>query len=208
MKRQLHAVTTGQQGIEEMVRISLAIKPFIDFLHIREKSWTAREMKTAFRKLVRGGFPPNRIIVNDRVDVAAAEGAGGVHLAHHSLGVSEVKRMFPSMKTGVSIHSIEEGVSHQEKGADYLLFGNIFMTPSKAGKPGAGTMKVKELVDAVRVPVIVIGGIKPVNVQDIMASGAAGIAVLSGIFLARDPVRSAKEYRIQLDRGEEFEKGL
>lgn len=205
MRRQLHAVTTGQQGIEKMVSISLAVKPFIDFLHIREKGWTAREMETALRKLVRGGFPKEKIIVNDRVDVAAAEEAGGVHLSHHSLRVSKVKRIFPSMKVGASIHSIADGVSMQEEGADYLLYGNIFNTPSKAGKSGVGTLTVMELVEFVNIPVIAIGGIKPANVQDIIASGAAGIAVLSGIFLAGDPVGSAKEYRLQLDRGEKFE---
>ncbi|MEL3972250.1 thiamine phosphate synthase [Rossellomorea oryzaecorticis] len=203
MKKQLHAITTGQQGIEEMIRISLTIEPYVDFLHIREKSWTAREIDTALRKLVRGGFPADRIIVNDRVDVAVVEGAGGAHLSHHSLRASEVKKKFPFMTIGASVHSIDEGIYLQEKGADYLLYGNVFITPSKAGKPGTGTMKIQELVNAVNVPVIAIGGIKPGNVEDIIDSGAAGIAVLSGIFLAMDPVRSAKEYRIQLDRGEE-----
>jgi thiazole tautomerase (transcriptional regulator TenI) len=205
MKKQLHAITTGQQGIEEMIRISLAIEPYVDFLHIREKSWTAREIEMAFRKLVREGFPADRIIVNDRVDVAIVAGAGGAHLAHHSLRVSEIKRKFPSMTIGASVHSIDEGIYLQEKGADYLLYGNVFITPSKAGKPGTGTMKIMKLVDAVNVPVIAIGGIKPRNVEAIMASGAVGIAVLSGIFLAMDPVRSAKDYRVQLDRGEKNE---
>jgi thiazole tautomerase (transcriptional regulator TenI) len=200
MHRQLHAVTSGVQGIDETFRIALAIHPYIDFLHIREKGWSAFQIKSFFEGLVKSGFPKEKILVNDRVDVAAVMEAEGVQLAHHSLGVSEVKSKFPSLAIGASVHSKEEAVTLNEEGADFLLFGNVYATSSKEGKPGVGSLEVRNLVNAVDLPVIAIGGIKPGNVQEINSTGAAGIAVLSGIFLSQEPVKAAREYRLELDR--------
>jgi thiazole tautomerase (transcriptional regulator TenI) len=200
MHRQLHAVTSGLQGMDETFHIAKAIHPYIDFLHIREKGWSALQIKSFIKDLVNAGFPAEKILVNDRVDIAAVMDAGGVQLAHHSLGVSEVKSKFPSLVIGASVHSMEEAVSLRKEGADFLLYGNVFATPSKKGKPGVGSMKLKNLVKAVDLPVIAIGGIQPANVQEITSTGAAGIAVLSGIFLSPEPVSAAKEFRQLLDR--------
>jgi thiazole tautomerase (transcriptional regulator TenI) len=200
MHRQLHAVTSGLQGMDETFRIAKAIHPYIDFLHIREKGWSALQIKSFIKDLVNAGFPAEKILVNDRVDIAAVTDAGGVQLAHHSLDVSEVKSKFPSLVIGASVHSMEEAVSLCKEEADFLLYGNVFATSSKKGKPGVGSMKVKNLVKAVDLPVIAIGGIQPANVQEINSTGAAGIAVLSGIFLSPEPVSAAKEFRQLLDR--------
>jgi thiazole tautomerase (transcriptional regulator TenI) len=200
MQRQLHAVTSGKQSRDETFRIALAIQPYIDYFHIREKRWSAFQIKSFILDLVKAGIPAEKILVNDRVDIAAVAGAGGVQLAHHSIGVSEVKRHFPTLIIGASVHSREEAVPLREKGADFLLYGNVFATSSKEGKPGIGSPRVKNLVNAVDLPVIAIGGIKPVNVQEINSTGAAGIAVLSGIFLSQEPACAAKRYRQELDR--------
>ncbi|MBH9965085.1 hypothetical protein A6P54_08140 [Bacillus sp. MKU004] len=204
MKRQLHVITTGQQEMNEMISISLAVRSYIDFLHIREKTWTARELAEAVTLLIEGGLPPEKIIINDRVDVASVMGIRGAHLGCHSLRVSDVKRSFPDLKAGRSVHSVYEAVSLQVEGADYLVYGNVFSTPSKKGKDGMGTKNLKAVVDAVDLPVIAIGGIKPGNTKDIICTGAAGIAVLSGIFLAEDPESTAYEYRMNLEGGGGF----
>jgi thiazole tautomerase (transcriptional regulator TenI) len=152
-----------------------------------------------------GAFPPEKIIINDRVDVASVMGVRGAHLGGHSLRVSEVKRNFPGLKAGVSVHSVDEAVFLQVEGADYLMYGNVFSTPSKQGKDGVGMKNLKTVVDAVDLPVIAIGGIKPGNTKDIIDTGAEGIAVLSGIFLAEDPESTACEYRLNLDGGVKVE---
>jgi thiazole tautomerase (transcriptional regulator TenI) len=208
LKRQLHVVTTGQQRLKEMISISLAVRSYIDFLHIREKTWTASELTEAATLLINGGFPPDKIIINDRVDVASVMGVRGAHLGCHSLRVSEVKRNFPDLKAGASVHSVDEADFLQAAGADFLVYGNVFTTPSKPGKPGAGMEKLKKVVDAVDVPVIAIGGIKPGNAKDIIETGAEGIAVMSGIFLAEDPESTAYEYRLKLGGGGGFERVL
>ncbi|MCA1053873.1 thiamine phosphate synthase [Rossellomorea aquimaris] len=200
MKKQFHAITSGQQTKEEVIRIARSINPYIDFLHIREKNRTAREVASLVRGLKDTGFPANKILVNDRVDVAAVFRTAGAQLTHSSLNVCETKRAFHELLIGASIHSKEEAVSLVKSGADFLIYGNVFTTASKVGKPGVGLEKLEELVNVVTVPVIGIGGIKPEHVTGILSTGAAGIAVLSGVFLADDPVRSAKAYREQLDR--------
>ncbi|XXM72584.1 thiamine phosphate synthase [Lysinibacillus sphaericus] len=199
MKKQLHVITTSQQGMNEMVSISLAVRSYIDFLHIRERAWTARELAEAVTLLIEGGFPIDKLIINDRVDVVSVMGVRGAHLGGHSLRVSEIKRNFPGLKAGASVHSVEEADSLQAAGADYLIYGNVFTTPSKQGKPGAGIVNLKTVVNAVDVPVIAIGGITPENTKDINKTGAAGIAVMSGIFLAEDPKSAAYAYRLNLE---------
>ncbi|OAB39999.1 thiamine phosphate synthase [Paenibacillus macquariensis subsp. defensor] len=197
--RELHVISNGQSELERFARIALLIHPYVTAFHLREKSCHANELWLAVLALKAGGVPLSKVIINDRVDVASAAGVGGIQLSYRSLEVQVVKRVFPGLRVGRSVHDVQEAREMCKQGADYLVYGHIFPTNSKSGQQPRGTKVLEELVKKVPIPVIAIGGIKPENVHQIVATGAAGIAILSGITESNNPLKSVKEYREALD---------
>ncbi len=136
---------------------------------------------------------PTRILVNDRLDVAISENAGGVHLGDKSLPVAEAKRLADSQAgsgdflIGVSCHSVQDAKSAAAGGADYLFFGPVFATPSKTafGAP-QGLERLAEVCGAVSVSVLAIGGVTLANSSACLAAGASGIAAIRLFQDARD----------------------
>jgi thiamine-phosphate pyrophosphorylase len=176
----------------------------VDWVQIREKDLTAADLASLTQQSLRiaknlaaSRSIPIRVLVNDRVDVAIAERADGVHLGERSLPVGEAKRLIQSapMKqilsesflTGVSCHSLEAAKAAERDGADYIFFGPVFATPSKAtfGAP-QGLDRLAQVCRAVAVPVIAIGGIALDNAESCMVAGAAGIAAIRLFQEARD----------------------
>lgn len=163
----------------------------VGWIQIREKDLSARECASLTREALRlvaqassGLGPPPRVLVNDRLDVAIAERAGGVHLGENSLPVADAKRLVaasrPSLHDfliGVSCHSLETAQSAAWAGADYVFFGPVFATPSKAKfGPPQGLARLAEICSALEIPVIAIGGITRENAGQCLKQGAAGIA--------------------------------
>lgn len=201
--RELHVVSTGRQPLDELARIAGLIHPYVDAFHLRERAKTARELLEGIGMLLAAGVPANRIVVNDRADVAAAAGVRGAQLGHHSLDASDVKKWFPQLRIGRSVHSLHEAVAAEEEGADYVIFGHVYATASKPGSPARGPGELRLLASSVRIPVIAIGGVMPANVADTLEAGAAGVAVMSGILEAADPVSAAAAYYQCLHNGRE-----
>ncbi|WP_044336945.1 thiamine phosphate synthase [Rossellomorea aquimaris] len=199
-RKQLHVISTGKQSVEELVKISKSIYPYLDMLHLREKQWTGKEMAVAIDRLVKAGVPLTKLCVNDRADIAFMKHVRGVQLGHQSADISLVKSAFPSLKIGASVHSLEEAQLAMDKGADYLLYGNVYATSSKPGKTAVGVASLVNLVQSIPVPTIAIGGITPNRIREIMQTGARGVAVLSGIFLSKDPIDSARSYYKELHK--------
>ena len=197
-KGELHVISTGKQTAEKFAEISRLIHPYVTAIHIREKTKTAKEIYNIVSELTKKGVPLKKIIINDRVDVAYTTKVKGVQLAYHSLTPDLVKKEFPSLRVGCSVHSIEEAKTAQEQGADYLLYGHIFPTDSKQGANPRGIQKLTEVTEAVEIPLIAIGGIKPGNLQEVMNTGAGGIAVMSGVFASKDPLEAVKRYSCNL----------
>jgi len=171
-------------------QISRAIAAGIDWVQIREKDLSARELLEVARaamKVAQGSA--TRIIVNDRLDVALAAGASGVHLGEASLPVAAVAawrrenawaEVSPrEFLIGASCHSLEAARAAEDDCADYVIFGPVFSTPSKE-KFGApqGIKLLVEASKAVRIPVLGIGGITEANARECFAAGAAGIAAI------------------------------
>jgi thiamine-phosphate pyrophosphorylase len=130
-----------------------------------------------------------RVLVNDRVDVAIATGAGGLHLGGESIPVSRARELLgPLPLIGRSLHSVREvRALDDEPGADYLLFGTVFPSASKgAGVRATGPETLGEAVRATALPVLAIGGITLERVGAIAAAGAAGFAAI-GLFQSSDP---------------------
>ncbi|MBT2639822.1 thiazole tautomerase TenI [Bacillus sp. ISL-39] len=191
MRKQLHVISDGKLSLKAFAEIAGEVEAFADKFHLREKHRTSREIYQGVELLLKEGIPLQKIVVNDRVDVAWACKTG-VQLAFHSLPVQVVKEHFPSLPLGCSVHSPEEAQAAAKQGADYLLFGHLFNTHLKDGIPPKGTEALRDVKKGLAIPVIAIGGIKPENVQQVLEAGADGIAVMSGVLQAADPREAAK----------------
>jgi thiazole tautomerase (transcriptional regulator TenI) len=199
MTKRLHIISTGQQSIKTFVHIVRQVHEYADIIQIREKQWTAKGLSEVINALIVSGVPRDKIIVNDRVDVAHIMNTGGVQLGYQSAACHLVRRSFENMKIGCSVHALKGAIAAEKEGASYLLYGHIFPTASKPGLTPWGPKKIREITEQVKIPVIAIGGITPTNTAEVLAAGASGIAVLSGILLADDPIRAARQYRHALD---------
>ncbi|MDI6822125.1 MAG: thiamine phosphate synthase [Actinomycetota bacterium] len=134
-------------------------------------------------------------IINDRIDIALAIDADGVHLGQEDMPLLYARRILGKEKIiGVSVGGIEEAVRAEREGADYLGVGSIFLTPSKsdAGQPvGLGTLS--EIRSSVKTPIVAIGGITLNNIEDVLKAGADGVAVISAVACATDVKRATSE---------------
>jgi thiamine-phosphate pyrophosphorylase len=183
--RKALAASGGEQVRMVLEKIGSAARAGVDWIQIREKDLSGRELVALASEAVRRAPVSCRILVNDRLDVALAAGAGGVHLGEHSIPVEELKRFLREKSVsaeffvGVSTHSIDAAGAAEAGGADYIIFGPVFQTPSKAafGAP-QGLVKLREVCERVRIPVIAIGGLTMTNFAQCITAGAAGIAAI------------------------------
>jgi thiamine-phosphate pyrophosphorylase len=194
-------------------KIEAAAAAGVDWVQIREKDLSGKECASLVREgLLRAEKPPTnragplRIIVNDRVDIALSERAGGVHLGESSLPVGDARRLVGlrnqgreeglDFLVGVSCHSLEAATSAEGGGADYIFFGPVFTTPSKAayGAP-QGLARLAEICGSVSLPVLAIGGITLENATSCLAAGAAGIAAIRLFQDAQDLASLVKTLR-------------
>jgi thiamine-phosphate pyrophosphorylase len=196
-------------------KIELAAAAGIDWIQLRERDLSGKQCasltREALHRVSKQAAHANgrtRILVNDRLDVALAEQAGGVHLGEHSLPVQEAKRLWeasPAAKSvpgdflaGVSCHSLETAQSAATAGADYIFFGPVFATPSKAayGAP-QGLDRLAELCTSVTIPVLAIGGITLENAPACFSAGASGIAAIRLFQDSTDPASIVRAIRPQ-----------
>src|ERR1700751_287807 len=185
---------TGDKSLPALLDvIRAAAAAGVDWVQIREKDFPARELFTLVKETVSlASVPPGsirassiRAIVNDRLDVALAAGAAGVHLGHASTPARDVVRWCRAgnapadFLVGVSCHSLEGAQEAENAGASYTYFGPIYETPSKIpfGKPH-GVEELAQVATAVTIPVIAIGGINSSNAPQCLRAKAAGIAAI------------------------------
>lgn len=131
------------------------------------------------------------LVVSARADVAALVHAGAVQLGAGDLSVPDARRVAPAARIGRSVHSLDEAREAMADGADYLVAGTIYATPSHPGQPGSGLESLVPLV-AVGRPVIAIGGVTPARAPAVHAAGAWGVAVIRAVWDAPDPVAAAE----------------
>ena len=174
--------------------VRLALKGGVRTVQLREKGLTTQKLYSLANEL-RGitlDFEAN-LIINDRVDIALAVEADGIHLGWQSLPFSTVRRLLGAEKLiGVSTHNRKEALQAQDFGADYITFGPIYNTPSKAGllEP-TGPSEIQNLKREIKIPIIALGGINEDNAGNVLDNRADGVAVISSIMNADNPERVA-----------------
>ena len=171
---------------QTIAKIEAAIAAGVDWVQIREKDLPGRKLFELARAAVDAAAAHKALIfVNDRLDVALAAGAAGVHLGGESVGPLDAIRWCregnapAGFRVGISCHSIEDSLEAERAGADYVFLGPIFDTPAKR-KFGAplGVAKLAEACRAAQIPVIAIGGVDASNAAECIRAGAAGVAAI------------------------------
>lgn len=189
--RELMSTSTLEQAVEQ------AIAGGCTLIQLREKKVTALEFyQTALnvkRITDRYNIP---LIINDRVDIALAADAAGVHVGQSDLPAATVRRLIGKNKIlGVSVSSLEEAVKAEKDGADYLGVGAMFATGTKTDAKLVTIGELKRIKAAVSLPVVVIGGINRKTIPDFADTGIDGIAVVSALMAAEDIVGTARELK-------------
>lgn len=167
-------------------------------VQLRDKDLSGRACWTLAEALRRVTTAAGALLfVNDRVDVACAIGADGVHLGETALPVAAARALLTSEQSiGVSIHA--PGAPHAAD-ADFVCFGPVRATPSKAAfGPPQGMARLRAAVDAAAQPVLAIGGIEPDHVAAVRAAGAHGVAVIRAVLAAPDPAHAVRTFLREL----------
>ena len=199
----LYVVTDRQQtagrSLEEVM--ASAARGGAGMVQLREKDLSARELLALGSRLQHVLAPYDiPLLVNDRLDVAQALNATGVHLAGHSLPTAQARRVLGSDKLiGVSTHSLEQAQDARDGDADFIVFGPVFTTPSKvAYGPPQGLQQLANIVQAIDLPVIAIGGINVTNLPSVLQKGAHGVAMIRAVLEAAEPEAATRQLRALL----------
>jgi len=177
--------------------VEKALKGGATFMQIREKELDAEkflEEAKKIKELCKKYHVP--FVVNDNVDIAIAVDADGVHVGQNDMEAGNVRELIGRDKIlGVSVQTVEQAVLAEKRGADYLGVGAVFPTGSKADADYVSRDTLKEICEAVNIPVVAIGGINRENIMELSGSGICGVAVISAIFAQTDIEKAAAELK-------------
>jgi thiamine-phosphate pyrophosphorylase len=199
----LYLVTdrTRTRGRPLLDAVEAALRGGVDAVQLREKDLPGRSLHDlAVETLALCRRYGAKLFINDRTDVALAVGADGVHLPATSFDPKDARRLLGADKLiGVSTHSLAEARAAATAGANFIVFGPIFETPSKRGygKP-VGVQALRGVTRGVDVPVLAIGGVTIGNVAELQEAGAAGVAAVAAILEATDPAMAAQGFKAAL----------
>lgn len=200
----LYAVT-DRRALPAGVTLAKAVEAALDggvtCLQLREKEASAGEILALARTLLplcRARRVP--LLINDRVDIALAAGADGVHLGQEDLPLPEARALLgPDRILGATAHTVEEALRAQAEGADYLGVGAMFPTGTKTNTIPTSADTLKAICAAVSIPVVAIGGVTAQNLPTLAGTGIAGAAVVSAIFSQSDLTAAARTLRAAAD---------
>jgi len=191
---------TGGRSLRDVVRA--ALRAGVRAVQLREKDLPTRSLLALARDLAElARAYEARVLVNDRADVCLAAGSAGVHLPAEGLPVSAARGLVgPGRLIGRSAHSADEAARAEAEGADFVVLGPIFETPSKrAFGPPIGLNELERARMRCRVPLFGIGGITKDRVRDVRKAGAHGVAVVGSVMAAEDVARAARELLCALE---------
>ena len=185
--------TKGRPLVPLLQRVLTAAAPAIQ---LRERDLSARELVTLAREVQAvTASRTSQLLINDRIDVALALEGVGVHLRSNSLPVSVARQLLGGQRLlGISVHTVEEGLSAQSQGADYIVLGPIYETPTKQMfGPPLGIHTLEKACRLVRIPIIGIGGVTAVRAREMRHAGAFGVAVVTAVLGAADVESATRE---------------
>jgi len=197
----LYVLVDCELPIDEFVkRLEVLSHAGVDWIQIRDKQADSRRLviysKAAITSLDKS---KTQVLVNDRLDIAMAVGAAGVHLGQEDLQISEARRIAPeSMWIGVSTHSIAQALDAEAEGADYIGCGPTFPSTTKNFDQYNGVDWLATVAEKVSIPAFAIGGIDASNVERVTQAGIRRVAVNSGVWGSVDPATSARQIREKL----------
>lgn len=168
----------------------------VGIVQLREKDLTDRslyELAVEFRRRTRAAG--SLLIIDDRVDIALAAGADGVHLGQTDLPVAAARRIAPDLIIGASSHSLAEALAAQNDGAGYVNIGPIFSTPTKPAAVPLGVEALQRIAPHLRIPWTTMGGLNQGNIAQVVARGARHPAVMSAVTAAADVSAAARALR-------------
>ncbi|HNS32301.1 MAG TPA: thiamine phosphate synthase [bacterium] len=186
--------TLTKKGIEEDIRE--ALRAGVKIIQYREKSKTAREMYSESLRIKKLCDGKALLIINDRVDIAMAADADGVHLGQEDMPCAAARFILGRKKIiGVTAHDAEEAADAEKKGADYIGASPVFATDTKkdAG-PHAGLELIREIRKKVRIPIVAIGGINLANIVSVMKAGADGACAISAVIAEGKTFEECKKF--------------
>lgn len=192
----LYLVTDKSDDVEKFLNtIEEAIKGGVTVVQIREKTAETLDFYNLALKVkeitTKYGVP---LIINDRVDVALAIDADGVHVGQSDMPCDVTRKLIGEEKIlGVSAATIDEAKKAQDDGADYIGSGAVFPTATKDDAPSITKKDLKEIVESIDIPVVAIGGITLENANELKDTGIAGLSVVSAIMSADNPKKSSQE---------------
>lgn len=183
--------------------VEQAIDGGATFVQLREKNLDEQNFlreAEELKKLCAARSVP--FVINDNVEIAKKVGADGVHVGQSDMACLEARKILgPDAIVGVSAQTVEQALLAEKEGADYLGVGAIFATGSKDDAENVSIATLKEICQAVKIPVVAIGGIKADNMSELYGTGIAGISVISAIF-ANDDIRAAT--KVLAEKAEAF----
>lgn len=197
----LYLVTEESIPLPELLAIvEEAIKGGVTAVQLREKTNSGKlffEKAVQLKKLTsRYGVP---LYINDRVDIALAAEADGIHVGQEDLPLAHIKRIVPStVRVGVSAGTVEEATAAEKDGADYIGVGAVFPTASKDNAKVLPEGELEKIIQSVSIPVVAIGGIKLNNLDRLKDLPIAGVAIVSEIMKADSPRQAASLLRTKL----------
>jgi thiamine-phosphate pyrophosphorylase len=197
----LHAITderiARRPDLSDVAR-QLAVVGGADLaLHARGRTLSGLEHFELATRL--SAYPPSRLFVNDRLDVALAASAAGVQLGHSSLDVDEARRLDAGWWIGKSVHDLPEAEAAHASGADYLVVGPVFPTPTHPDREPLGATRLGAIA-RLGLPTIAIGGVTPERISAVRNAGAHGIAAIRALWDVADPASAAGRMLEELNR--------
>ncbi len=196
---QLYAVTDSSwlNGRTLPMVVEEAIRGGATFIQLREKN-LSKDAMLALAREVKSVTDRYRIpyVINDDVEIAKRVDADGVHIGQQDTALTEARKILgPDKIIGVSAHTVEEALTAEKNGADYLGVGAVFGTSTKQDAGALPMETLRAICNAVTIPVVAIGGIHAGNLLQLKGTGIAGVAVVSAIFAADDIGKAAEELK-------------
>lgn len=179
--------------------VEQAIQGGVTLVQLREKSVSTREfleLASRVKEITTRYHIP--LIINDRLDIALAIDADGLHIGQDDLPLNKARELFSHKLIGVSASTLEEALLAQQQGADYVGVGAVFSTPTKTDAAEVSLDQLELIKKSITLPVVAIGGINETNLYQVMAKGIDGVAVVSAILAKENILETAKHFQALL----------